>query len=155
MYRIRHINNGIRKILKDIWIEYPDEDLEKTLSLLKSVFERIIKLEDDDELGIAIECLTFLRFLLLDFNKIGIFPGHADSVMLFAAYLRLINNDMVSKTVKLAIIDELLDLDEDPYDFWVGKKEAELIMQAVLRYDLWNDLWSDKFKRYLKRERDW
>ena len=154
MHKTQYVYNVIRKIIKEEWILYSDDDIEKALSLLKCIIDRIIKLEDD-KLGAAIECAIFLRFLLLDFGENGIFFRQADFEMLFKAFFRLLNNDMVSKTVKLAIVDELLYLDEELYGGWVGEEEADKIIQAVIRYDLWNDLWSDKFKRYLKRERVW
>lgn len=154
MHKTQYVYNVIRRIIKEERILNSDEDIEKALSLLKCIIDRIIKLEDD-KLGAAIECAIFLRFLLLDFRQYGISLGLADFEMLFEAFFRLLNNDMVSKTVKLAIVDELLYLDEEVYGGWVGEEHADKIIQAVLRYDLWNDLWSDKFKRYLKRERDW
>ena len=154
MHKTQYVYNVIRKILKEEWTLNSDEDIEKALSLLKCIIDRIIKLEDD-KLGAAIECAIFLRFLLLDFRQYGIPLKLAEFEMLFEAFFRLLNNDMVSKTVKLAIVDELLYLDEEVYGGWVGEEEADKIIQAVLRYDLWNDLWSDKFKRYLKREREW
>ena len=71
MHKTQYVYNVIRKIIKEECVLYSDDDIEKALSLLKCIFERIIKLEDD-ELGAAIECAIFLRFLLLDFRQYGI-----------------------------------------------------------------------------------